>query len=56
MSRHAGRVGEKKPYWDHRECRWVAYQATREEILVPAQPLPTEPADADDAPVVDSAR
>ena len=39
-SRHAGRVGEKKQYWDYRECGWVRYESPLAEI-----PEQVEPAD-----------
>lgn len=47
-SRHPDRVGEKKQYWDHRECAWVPCETPLGEIPEQAEagdgPTSVEPA------------
>lgn len=53
-SRHADRVGETPgKYWDHNECRWVHYEAVRDEPLVPAQ-LSVDQLDTDEVTAVET--
>ena len=50
-------MGDKPgKYWDYRECAWVSCPAPADEVAVPAQERPAEPAEAEGPTVVGSAQ